>query len=49
MKYEDSISTLLIRFDDEDELCYQIDWSDGWSCIVGAIGCEFVEVMGRAL
>lgn len=49
MKYKDNVTELLLRFDDEDELLYHIDWSSGWSFIVGAIGCEFVEVMGRAL
>lgn len=49
IKADKDVSTYLIRFDDGDELAYQIDWHTGLSLMMGAIGAEFVEVMGRAL
>lgn len=49
IKAEKDVSTYLLRFDDGDELAYQIDWYTGFSLMMGAIGSELVEVMGRAL
>lgn len=49
MKYQDNITTLLVRFEDGDEICYQMDWANGIAVMLGAVGIVYIEEMERAL
>lgn len=49
MKYEDNISSLLVRFEDGDEIAYHINWLTGLAEMFVAVGIEYLEEMSVAL
>ena len=49
IKVQDNVSTYLIRFEDEDEMCYDVNWYTGLSCMLAAIDDNYLEEMVKAI